>query len=130
SWLIWNLTGGVDGGAHVTDVTNASRTRLMDLRTLAWDDELLDFFAVPRAMLPEIRSSTETYGTTTEVVPGIPINAALGDQHAALFGQTCFASGETKCTYVTGGLLVLNTGAEPVLSVNGLLRSEERRVGW
>jgi len=129
SWLIWNLTGGVDGGAHVTDVTNASRTLLMDLRTLAWDDELLDFFAVPRAMLPEIRSSTETYGTTTEVVPGIPINAALGDQHAALFGQTCFASGETKCTYGTGGFLLMNTGSEPVLSENGLLTTVGYQIG-
>src|SRR5699024_11308832 len=115
SWLIWNLTGGVDGGAHVTDVTNASRTRLMDLRTLAWDDELLDFFAVPRAMLPEIRSSTETYGTTTEVVPGIPIIGALGDQHAALFGQSFFASGETNCPYGTGDFRFLNTRANRIL---------------
>src|SRR5690606_8895626 len=108
SWLVWNLSGGVDGGVHVTDVTNAGRTLLMDLQTLAWDDGLLDFFGVPRAMLPEIRSSTETYGTARRVFPGVLIGAALGDQQAALFGQTCFAPGETKCTYGTGAFLLMN----------------------
>ncbi|HEX6336064.1 MAG TPA: glycerol kinase GlpK [Jiangellaceae bacterium] len=121
SWLIWNLTGGVDGGLHVTDVTNASRTMLMNLATLSWDDELLTFFGVPRAMLPEIRPSTEIGGVSRRVVPGIRIAAALGDQHAALFGQTCFARGETKCTYGTGSFLLMNTGHELVRSSHGLL---------
>jgi glycerol kinase len=121
TWLIWNLTGGPDGGVHVTDVTNASRTMLMDLTSLAWHDELLDFFGVPRAMLPAIRPSAEVYGTARDVLPGVRIAAALGDQQAALFGQTCFAPGEAKCTYGTGGFLLLNTGAEPVRSTHGLL---------
>ncbi|MFD9894471.1 glycerol kinase GlpK [Amycolatopsis sp. NPDC059027] len=129
SWLIWNLTGGPEGGVHVTDVTNASRTMLMNIRTLDWDDELLDFFDVPKAMLPEIRSSTEVYGTTTRVVPGIRIAAALGDQQAALFGQTCFAPGEAKCTYGTGSFLLLNTGDTPVLSTHGMLTTVGFKIG-
>ncbi|RSN16839.1 glycerol kinase [Streptomyces sp. WAC 05977] len=129
SWLIWNLTGGPDGGVHVTDVTNASRTMLMNLRTLSWDDELLEFFDVPRAMLPEIRPSTEVYGTTSRVVPGIRIAAALGDQQAALFGQTCFAPGEAKCTYGTGSFLLLNTGPTPVLSTHGMLTTVGFKIG-
>ncbi|SFP65912.1 MULTISPECIES: glycerol kinase GlpK [Actinomadura] len=129
SWLIWNLSGGVDGGVHVTDVTNASRTLLMDLRTLSWDDGLLDFFGVPRAMLPEIRSSTETYGTARRVFPGVRVGAALGDQQAALFGQTCFAPGETKCTYGTGAFLLMNTGTTPVKSDNGLLTTVGYKIG-
>ncbi|HEY1573645.1 MAG TPA: glycerol kinase GlpK [Pseudonocardiaceae bacterium] len=129
SWLIWNLTGGADGGVHVTDVTNASRTLLMDLHTLAWDDWLLSFFDIPRRTLPQIRSSTETYGVTTKVVPGITIGAALGDQHAALFGQTCFSPGEAKCTYGTGSFLLLNTGPTPVHSTHGLLSTVGFRIG-
>lgn len=129
SWLIWNLTGGADGGVHVTDVTNAGRTQLMDLRTLAWDDGLLDFFGVPKAMLPEIRSSTETYGTARRVFPGVRIGAALGDQQAALFGQTCFSPGETKCTYGTGAFLLMNTGTTPVGSDNGLLTTVGYKIG-
>jgi glycerol kinase len=129
SWLIWNLTGGVDGGVHVTDVTNASRTMLMDLHSLSWHDELLDFFDVPRKMLPEIRSSTELYGQTTKVVPGIRIAAALGDQQAALFGQTCFSPGEAKCTYGTGSFLLLNTGETPAHSTHGLLTTVGFKVG-
>lgn len=125
SWLIWNLTGGL----HVTDVTNASRTMLMNLRTLSWDAELLEFFDIPRAMLPEIRSSTEVYGTTTTVVSGIRIAAALGDQQAALFGQTCFAPGEAKCTYGTGSFLLLNTGQTPVLSKHGMLTTVGFKIG-
>ncbi|GAA0352630.1 glycerol kinase GlpK [Actinoallomurus spadix] len=121
SWLIWNLTGGPGGGLHITDVTNASRTLLMNLTTLAWDDDLLAFFGVPRAMLPEIRPSTETYARASRVLPGVRIAAALGDQQAALFGQTCFAPGEAKCTYGTGSFLLLNTGTEPVRSTHGLL---------
>jgi glycerol kinase len=129
SWLIWNLSGGVDGGVHVTDVTNASRTLLMDLHTLSWDDGLLDFFGVPRAMLPEIRSSTETYGTARRVFPGVRVGAALGDQQAALFGQTCFSPGETKCTYGTGAFLLMNTGTTPVKSDNGLLTTVGYKIG-
>ncbi|GAA0403534.1 glycerol kinase GlpK [Microbispora corallina] len=129
SWLIWNLTGGPDGGVHVTDVTNASRTLLMDLRALAWDDTLLDFFGVPRAMLPEIRPSSETYGVARRVVPGVRIAAALGDQQAALFGQTCFHRGEAKCTYGTGAFLLLNTGDEPVSSTHGLLTTVGYQIG-
>jgi glycerol kinase len=121
TWLIWNLTGGTDGGVHVTDVTNASRTLLMNLATLSWDDDLLAFFDVPRQMLPEIRPSTQIYGKTRRVVPGIKIAAALGDQHAALFGQTCFSRGETKCTYGTGSFLLMNTGTTLVRSTHGLL---------
>ncbi|RVX40976.1 glycerol kinase [Nonomuraea polychroma] len=121
SWLIWNLTGGPDGGRHLTDVTNASRTLLMDLTTLEWDDQLLDFFGVPRAMLPQIRPSAETYGVASRIFPGVRIGAALGDQQAALFGQTCFAPGEAKCTYGTGSFLLLNTGNKPIRSSHGLL---------
>jgi glycerol kinase len=121
SWLIWNLTGGPAGGLHVTDVTNASRTMLMNIRTLAWDNELLAYFGVPRPMLPEIRSSAECYGVARSVLPEVRICAALGDQQAALFGQTCFAPGEAKCTYGTGSFFLLNTGTNLVRSRHGLL---------
>ncbi|MGW0246400.1 glycerol kinase GlpK [Nocardia goodfellowii] len=129
TWLIWNLTGGADGGIHITDVTNASRTLLMNLETLAWDADLLSFFDIPRAMLPQIRSSSEVYGATRRVVPGIPIAAALGDQQAALFGQTCFSPGETKCTYGTGSFLLRNTGPAPVRSAHGLLTTVAYQIG-
>jgi glycerol kinase len=126
SWLIWNLTGGTDGGNHVTDVTNASRTMLMDLETLDWDDELLSFFGIPRQMLPEIRPSSDpnTYGTTRANGPlggEVPITGDLGDQQAATVGQVCFAPGEAKNTYGTGNFMLLNTGTELVRSENGLL---------
>ncbi|GAA2485281.1 glycerol kinase GlpK [Terrabacter carboxydivorans] len=126
SWLLWNLTGGVDGGVHVTDVTNASRTMLMDLETLAWDDELLEIFGVPRQMLPEIRPSSDPgfYGRTLAHGPlggEVPLSAALGDQQAAMVGQVCLAAGEAKNTYGTGNFLLLNTGEELVRSKNGLL---------
>ena len=129
TWLIWNLTGGPDGGVHVTDVTNASRTMLMDIATLQWSDELLDGIGIPRAMLPEIRSSAEVYGTAAAVLPGVPIAAALGDQQAALFGQTCFAPGEAKCTYGTGSFLLLNTGKDIVRSSHGLLTTVGYKIG-
>jgi glycerol kinase len=129
SWLIWNLTGGPDGGVHVTDVTNASRTLLMDLTTLSWDDELLAFFGVPRRMLPEIRPSAQAYGLARRVLPGVRIAAALGDQQAALFGQTCFARGEAKCTYGTGSFLLLNTGDDLIRSTNGLLTTVGYKIG-
>jgi len=124
TWLIWKLTG-----RHLTDVTNASRTMLMGLHTLDWDDELLDALGVPRRMLPEIRPSAETYGDAGGQLAGVPVAAALGDQQAALFGQTCFASGEAKCTYGTGSFLLLNTGERPVLSDSGLLTTVCCRVG-
>jgi glycerol kinase len=119
TWLIWNLTGGPDGGLHVTDVTNASRTSLMDVRTCRWDPDLLAFFGIPPTMLPEIRPSVGVLGTATALSPALPITAALGDQQAALFGQTCFAPGEAKCTYGTGSFLLQNTGAELVRSRSG-----------
>ncbi|MEU0335591.1 glycerol kinase GlpK [Streptomyces sp. NPDC006193] len=129
SWLIWNLTGGPDGGLHITDATNASRTMLMNAHTLAWDDELLSFFGVPRPMLPEIRSNSERYGEARALLPGVAITAALGDQQAALFGQTCFSPGEAKCTYGTGSFLLLNTGADVVRSRHGLLTTVAYKIG-
>jgi glycerol kinase len=118
TWLIWNLTGGA---VHVTDVTNASRTLLMNLETCQWDEELLRAFDIPDQILPEIRSSAEVYGTARGVLHGTPIAAALGDQHAALFGQTCFNAGEAKGTYGTGSFLLLNTGTSRMPSSHGLL---------
>ncbi len=129
SWVIWWLTGGPRGGVHVTDVTNASRTLMMNLATLAWDDELLAIFAIPRAMLPEIRSSSERYGTATAGIRGVPIAGALGDQQAALVGQTCFVVGETKNTYGTGCFMLLNTGPMPVPSHHGLLTTVAYKLG-
>ncbi|MDQ4112544.1 MAG: glycerol kinase GlpK [Actinomycetota bacterium] len=126
SWIVWNLTGGPNGGVHVTDVTNASRTMLMNLETLDWDDELLGFFDIPRQMLPEIRPSSEpkAYGTTLANGPlkgEVPITGILGDQQAAMVGQVCLDAGEAKNTYGTGNFLLLNTGQELVRSENGLL---------
>jgi glycerol kinase len=125
TWVIWNLTGGVNGGAHVTDVSNASRTMLMNLETLDWDDELLGFFGIPRAMLPSIRPSSLPggYGPVTGVaaVGGVPLTGDLGDQQAATVGQVCFSPGEAKNTYGTGNFMLLNTGETPVRSKNGLL---------
>lgn len=124
SWLVWNLSGGVRGGKHVTDVTNASRTLLMNLETLDWDDELLSIFNVPRAILPTIRSSSEVYATTDAsgfLGAAIPIAGILGDQQAAMVGQACFARGESKTTYGTGNFALVNTGEEIVRSKNGLL---------
>jgi glycerol kinase len=125
SWLIWNLTG-----RHVTDVTNASRTLLMDLRTLDWSPDLLDALDIPAAMLPEIRPSAEVYGTARGGrVDGVPVAGALGDQQAALFGQACFQPGEGKCTYGTGSFLLVNTGSTPVVSRHGLLTTVGYQVG-
>jgi glycerol kinase len=126
SWIIWNLTGGRNGGVHVTDPTNASRTMLMDLETLQWDDELLGFFDIPRSMLPEIKpsSTAEPYGVTRADGPfsgEVPITGILGDQQAATVGQVCFAPGEAKNTYGTGNFMLLNTGTELVRSNAGLL---------
>jgi glycerol kinase len=125
AWILWNLTGGARGGVHITDVTNASRTMLMNLETLDWDDELLGFFNIPRGMLPEIRPSSDPngYGETSDSLAygGIRLTGDLGDQQAAMFGQVCFAPGEAKNTYGTGNFMLLNTGTELVRSKNGLL---------
>jgi glycerol kinase len=126
TWLLWNLTGGRDGGVHVTDPTNASRTMLMNLETLDWDDELLGFFGIPRSMLPEIQPSSNPagYGTTLAAGPlggEVRITGDLGDQQAATVGQVCFAPGEAKNTYGTGNFMLLNTGTELVRSASGLL---------
>lgn len=124
SWLLWNLSGGVRGGVHVTDVTNASRTLLMNLETLDWDDELLDVFGVSRESLPQIKSSSEVFAMTDPHGPfgtAIPIAGILGDQQAAMVGQVCFERGESKTTYGTGNFALLNTGTEIVRSKNGLL---------
>ncbi len=124
SWLIWKLTG-----RHVTDVTNAGRTQLMDLATLDWDEGLCAAMEVPRALLPEIRSSSEVYGHGRGVLAGVPIAGALGDQHAALVGQACFEPGDAKCTYGTGAFMLLNTGPEPTASRHGLLTTVAYRLG-
>lgn len=124
SWLLWNLSGGVRGGVHATDVTNASRTLLMNLETLDWDQELLSIFGISRTALPEIKSSSEIYGMTDPHGPfgtSIPIAGILGDQQAAMVGQVCFERGESKTTYGTGNFALLNTGTEIVRSKNGLL---------
>ncbi len=129
SWLVWNLTGGTGGGLHITDVTNASRTLLMDLATLEWDPEILGVMGIPAEMLPAIRSSSETYGAATGVLEGVPLAGILGDQQAALFGQACFAPGQAKNTYGTGCFLLLNTGTEPVPSPSGLLTTLAYKLG-
>ncbi|SFD39891.1 glycerol kinase GlpK [Streptomyces aidingensis] len=130
SWVIWNLTGGPDGGQHVTDVTNASRTMLMNLHTMEWDREILAAMDVPAAVLPRIGSSAEIYGTAADgPLAGTPVASALGDQQAALFGQTCYAVGEGKSTYGTGTFLLMNTGEQPVSSYHGLLTTVGYRIG-
>jgi len=121
SWVIWNLTGGPNGGVHVTDVSNASRTMLMNLETLDWDPDQMKIMGIPRSMLPRICPSSEVYGKAIGTLNGIPIAGDLGDQQAALFGQTCFDPGEAKNTYGTGCFMLLNTGTKPVQSKNGLL---------
>ncbi|SFN34169.1 glycerol kinase GlpK [Mycetocola miduiensis] len=131
SWVLWNLTGGTDGGVHVTDVTNASRTLFMDLETLQWDDEILSIFNVPKSMLPEIKSSSEVYGTahSSSLLRETPIAGILGDQQAATFGQAAFDPGESKNTYGTGNFLIFNTGEEIVHSKNGLLTTLGYKLG-
>jgi glycerol kinase len=126
TWVIWNLTGGTDGGAHVTDVSNASRTMLMNLETLDWDDAQLQAFGVPRAMLPSIEPSSAEYGTAKGTLAGIPVAGDLGDQQAATFGQAAYDVGDAKNTYGTGNFMLLNTGTEMVPSKSGLLTT----VGW
>jgi len=130
TWLLWNLTGGPQGGLHITDVTNASRTQLMRLDTLAWDPELLDAFDVPRSVLPRIVSSSEIYGNIADgPLRGVPIAGVLGDQQAALVGQACLEPGEAKNTYGTGCFLLMNTGPKPVTSGAGLLTTVAYKFG-
>ena len=130
TWVIWSLTGGVDGGVHVTDVTNASRTMLMDLATLSWDPEICADMTIPMSMLPEIRSSSEVYGKVAAgSLVGVPVAGDLGDQQAATFGQACFEVGHAKNTYGTGNFLLMNTGTEAVLSKNGLLTTVCYKIG-
>jgi len=130
TFLLWNLTGGPRGGVHVTDVTNASRTQLLNLRTLDWDEKLLSAFDIPRAVLPKVRSSSEVYGEATlGAVAGVPVTGILGDQQAALVGQACFGPGEVKNTYGTGCFLLMNTGERPVASNFGLLTTVAYKFG-
>ncbi|MCU1526255.1 MAG: glycerol kinase [Frondihabitans sp.] len=131
SWVLWNLTGGVEGGIHVTDVTNASRTLFMDLATLSWRDDILEVFGVPKSMLPEIKSSSEVYGVASDssLLREVPIAGILGDQQAATFGQAAFDQGESKNTYGTGNFLIFNTGEEIIHSKNGLLTTVGYKLG-
>ncbi|GGS25031.1 glycerol kinase GlpK [Actinokineospora fastidiosa] len=131
TWVLWNMTGGVDGGVHVTDPTNASRTLLMDLSTLDWDADIAAEMGVPLSMLPQIRSSSEVYGKVRErgALAGVPIAGILGDQQAATFGQACLSPGEAKNTYGTGNFVLLNTGTEQVMSENGLLTTVCYKIG-
>ncbi len=132
TWIIWWLTGGPGKGIHITDVTNAGRTMLMNLKTLRWDPEMLDIMGVPDNMLPEIKSSSEIYGHTAQsgvFGTSIPVAGDLGDQQAALFGQTCFSPGDAKNTYGTGCFLLLNTGEKIVYSNSGLLTTPAYKIG-
>jgi glycerol kinase len=129
TWCIWHLSGGPDGGVHVTDVSNASRTMMMNLETLDWDDEILKILDVPRAMLPEIRASSDVYAEARGELQGIPIAGDLGDQQAATFGQACYDVGDAKNTYGTGNFLLLNTGTEAVQSKSGLLTTLGYKIG-
>src|SRR3954453_2653524 len=129
TWVLWNLTGGTNGGLHITDVTNASRTMLMDLETLDWHEPSLDLMGIPRSMLPEIRSSSEVYGEAKgTAVGGRPVGGILGDQQAAMFGQTCFDAGDAKNTYGTGSFLLVNTG-EQVVHTDKLLTTAGYKLG-
>jgi glycerol kinase len=129
TWVLWNLTGGVNGGKHYTDVTNASRTMLMDLKTLDWDPEIMKVMGIPRSMLPEIHSCSEVYGQAVGDLAGVPVAGILGDQQAATVGQTCFGVGEAKNTYGTGCFMILNTGEELVPSKSGLLTTLCYKMG-
>ncbi len=129
TWLAWNLTGGSDGGLHLSDVTNASRTQLMNLETLDWDPEILALLNIPRACLPQVRSSSEVYGACRGVLEGVPLAGILGDQQAALFGQACLSPGEAKNTYGTGCFMLMNTGEVPFPSKHGLLTTVGYKLG-
>ncbi len=129
TFTIWNLTGGINGGIHITDVTNASRTQLMNLKTLDWDNDILKLLEIPKQMLPSIKSSSEVYGNATGILSGVPISGDLGDQQAALVGQTCFAAGEAKNTYGTGCFMLMNTGHKIIPSTYGLLTTVAYKLG-
>ncbi len=129
TWIIWNMTGGTRNGIHVTDISNASRTLLMNLHTLKWDNELLQEIGIPHTILPKIVSSSEVYGLSQIGLRNVPIAGDLGDQQAALFGQGCYQQGEAKNTYGTGCFLLMNTGHEPMISKNGLLTTAGYRLG-
>ncbi|MGJ0424899.1 glycerol kinase GlpK [Methylocystis sp.] len=129
SWIIWNLTGGPGGGRHLIDATNASRTQLMNLETLQWDQELLRIFDIPAACLPKICSSSEVYGECVGALAGVPLAGALGDQHAALLGQACVNIGDAKNTYGTGCFLLMNVGEAPRISTKGLLTTLAYQLG-
>jgi glycerol kinase len=129
TWIIWNLTGGPNGGVHITDVSNASRTMLMNLETLEWDQEILRLLGIPRVMLPTIKASSQIYGEARGVLAGVPVAGDLGDQQAALFGQTCFTPGEAKNTYGTGCFMLLNTGHQIIHSQSGLLTTVAYKLG-
>ncbi|TSI16770.1 glycerol kinase GlpK [Brevibacterium aurantiacum] len=131
TWVLWNLTGGVNGGVHVTDVTNASRTMLMNIKSLDWNEEIAGEMGIPVAMLPEIKSCSEVYGYGAKngLIIDTPICGILGDQQAATFGQACFEKGQAKNTYGTGNFMLINTGTEPVASKNGLLTTVAYKIG-
>ncbi|XP_037653950.1 glycerol kinase-like [Choloepus didactylus] len=130
SWLIWSLTGGINGGVHCTDVTNASRTMLFNIHSLEWDKELCEFFGIPMEILPNVRSSSEIYGLVKAgALEGVPISGCLGDQSAALVGQMCFQDGQAKNTYGTGSFLLCNTGHKCVFSEHGLLTTVAYKLG-
>ena len=131
TWVLWNLTGGPEGGVHATDVTNASRTLFMDLETLTWREDILDIFGIPLSMMPQIKSSSEVYGTVepSSLLRHVPVAGILGDQQAATFGQAAFDAGESKNTYGTGNFLIFNTGEEIVHSKNGLLTTLGYKLG-
>lgn len=129
TWIIWNITGGIRGGVHLTDVTNASRTMLMDLQTLTWDEEILSILGIPPSMLPLISPSSGIFGYAQAIVPGVPVAGDLGDQQAALFGQACYEPGQAKNTYGTGCFMLLNTGEKPIASQSGLLTTLGYKIG-
>jgi glycerol kinase len=129
AWLLWNMTGGAEGGLHVTDVTNASRTQLMNIETLNWDEDILSLFDIPRACLPRIASSSEVYGEARKPLEGLPVGGILGDQQAALVGQVCFEPGQVKNTYGTGCFMLMNIGERPASSTCGLLTTLAYRFG-
>jgi glycerol kinase len=129
TWILWNLTGGPDGGLHYTDVTNASRTQLLNIETLEWDDEILELFGIPKSVLPKVVSSSEVYGEAKGELAGVPVAGILGDQQAALVGQTCFKPGEAKNTYGTGCFTLINTGDKPFPSNYGLVTTVAYKLG-
>jgi glycerol kinase len=129
TWVLWNLTGGPQGGLHITDVSNASRTLLMDLKTLQWNEDILSLMGIPKAMLPKIAPSSTIYGTGRGILQGVPVAGILGDQQAALFGQACYGAGEAKNTYGTGCFMLMNTGHQMTPSQSGLLTTVGYKIG-